>query len=275
MSDIIQLPTGLHRNVSENIYHARVPGLVSKSALDLVHRSPLHYRAWIDGAEEERSDALDFGSAFHCSMLEPDRFAREYAAEPDFGDCRKKDNKAARDDWRQSHAGAKLISLEDNTTIAAMVRSVRAHPLASKIIAEGQAEVTLRWKDADTGLECKARADYYVKHRRLVADIKTAADASKEAFRRAIVNYRYHVQDALYRAAFGAIGEPIEHFVFVVVEKTAPYAVAEYTLSSDGIQRGYAHATSDIAMLAECLRNDDWPGYPVTIQQLDLPPWAA
>lgn len=275
---IIDLAHGLHRGIPDDVYHQRHPGLASKSALDLIHRSPLHYKAWLDGAEGESSEALDFGRAFHCAMLEPDLFARSYYVEPDFGDCRFKEAKAKRDEWRKANPcpeNAVKLSREDGDAIKSMVKSVREHPLASRIISEGDVEVTLRWKDPDTGLECKSRADYYVRSRRLVADIKTSADASKEAFRRSIVNYRYHVQDALYRAGFGAIGQPIEHFVFVVVEKKAPFAVAEYTLTSDGIQRGYAHATADLAMLAECIRNNDFPGYPVTIQQLDLPPWAA
>jgi hypothetical protein len=133
----------------------------------------------------------------------------------------------------------------------------------------------LRWKDLETGLQCKTRADYYVAPRRMVADIKSAEDASYETFRRSVVKYRYHVQDALYRASFGAIGAPIDHFVFVVVEKKPPYAIATYTLDSDAIQRGYAHTVDGMHDMARCLREDSWPGYPVTIRSLDLPPWAA
>lgn len=279
---IAELPTGIHLGVPEADYHERVLGMVSKSALDHVHQSPAHYKAWIDGQVEETSPALDFGGAFHVALLEPERFVDTYTTMPRFDDLRgangrgtTKAYKEAVAAWRESNADKTPLSAEDMTTIERMVASVRAHPLASKMIRDGIPEVTLRWRDESTGLECRARADYYVRSRKMVVDVKTSRDASFTEFRRSVVNYRYHVQDALYRAAFGAVGEPIQHFVFVVIEKTPPYAVAVYTLDSDGIQRGYAHASQDIATLAECLRNDAYPGYPVTIQTLDLPPWAA
>lgn len=282
MKTILEYGAGLHLGVPHGVYHQRHAGLVSKSALDKLHRSPAHLKAWLDGAEEETSEALEFGGAFHCALLEPDRFASGYVVMPAFNEYRDKagrlstkEGKAKRDAWLEDHKGSTVIEAEDQSLMRAMVAAVHAHPLASKMIRDGVAEATLRWTDADTGLQCKARSDYYVKARRMVVDVKTATDAGSDAFRRSVANYRYHVQDALYRAAFAAIGEPIDHFVFVVVEKAPPHAVAIYTLDSDAIQRGYAHATNDIARLAECLRNDEWPGYPVTIQTLELPPWAA
>lgn len=279
---ITELPTGIHLGVPADVYHERVLGMVSKSALDHVHQSPSHYKAWIDGLVAEEGRALDFGGAFHVALLEPERFADTYTLMPRFDEHRdragKGSTKAFKEAvaaWRELNADKRTLDAEDMSTIERMVASVRAHPLASAMIRDGLPEVTLRWRDEETGLECRARADYYVRARRMVVDVKTSRDASFDEFRRSVVNYRYHVQDALYRGAFAAVGEPIQHFVFVVVEKAPPYAVAVYTLDSDGIQRGYAHARRDIATLAECLRNDAYPGYPMTIQTLDLPPWAA
>jgi len=266
--------SGIIRGVPSDVYHARQIGIASKSALDLVHRSPAHYKAWVDGAEEEPSDALTFGSAFHVALLEPDTFATRYAVEPDFGDCRRKENKAARDAWRAEHAGAEPLDATDARHIAGMVAAVRAHPLASRMIRGGEAEVTLRWIDEATGLPCKSRVDYYVPGRRLVVDAKSTRDASPEAFRKSVANFRYHVQDAFYREAFRACGAPIEHFAFIAVEKLPPYAVAVYALDPGAIARGQAAARTDLETLARCLQENTWPGYPAEIHTLDLPPWA-
>lgn len=276
MTSILEIPHGLHPSIPDDVYHQPHLGLVSKSALDLVHRSLAHYQAWICGAlPPAQSDALDFGSAFHCALLEPDRFARAYAAEPEFGDCRNKENKARRDAWRAEHAGATLISQDTETAIRGMVRAVHEHPIAGKAVRDGVPELTVRWKDQITGLECKSRADYYVAARRMVVDVKTTADASPAAFRKSIANYRYHVQDALYRAGFATVGEPIQHFVFVVVEKTPPHAIATYVLDIDAIRTGHEHASRDMAQLAQAVERNEFPGYPVGIQMLNLPPWAA
>jgi len=276
MKSILDLPQGLHMAVPEDVYHQRHLGLVSKGALDRLKRSPIHYKAWIDGvANDETGPALDFGKAFHCAGLEPDRFASSYAVEPAWGDCRKTENKTKRDEWRSKNENRVLLAPEDADAIQAMVKAVHSHPLASKMVRDGAPEVTVRWRDEETGLQCKTRADYYVATRRMVVDLKSATDASYEAFRKSVTNYRYHVQDALYRAGFGAIGMPVDHFVFVVVEKTPPHAVAIYTLDSEAIQKGYARCRDGMADMAQCLRDDAWPGYPPTIRSLDLPPWAA
>lgn len=265
---------GIHRGVPSDVYHVRQIGVASKSALDLVHRSPAHYKAWVDGADEEPSEALEFGSAFHCALLEPDDFARRYAVEPDFGDCRRKENKAARDAWRAEHANALSLSAEWAEAISGMCRAVRAHPLAGRMLVGGDAEVTLRWVDESTGLPCKARVDYHVRGRRLVVDAKSTMDASPAAFRKSVANFRYHVQDAMYREAFRACGEPIEHFAFIAVEKRAPYAVAVYMLDADAVQRGHVAMRTDLETLARCMREQTWPGYPAEIHTLNLPPWA-
>ena len=156
-----------------------------------------------------------------------------------------------------------------------LVKAVRAHRLAGRMIRNGEAELTVRWRDADTGLECKCRADYYVPSLRMVADVKSTLDASHDAFRRDVVKYRYHVQDALYRAGFAAADARIEHFAFIAVEKAPPYAVAVYTLDSFGVEKGHIAARLNIERLAECLKTNTWPGYSAEIQELHLPPWAA
>jgi exodeoxyribonuclease VIII len=269
------LAPGLYPNVPFDAYLARELGMVSKSALDLVHRSLAHYKAYIDGAEEESTPAFAFGSAFHCALLEPDRFAAAYAVEPDFGDLRTKIGKAARDEWRAEHVGALPLSDYDARMIAGMVGAVRSHPLAGKMIRDGEAEVTVRWKDAETGLQCKSRADYYVSRLGMVLDVKSTQNASEREFKRDVAKYRYFVQDALYRAGFAAVGAPIKHFVFVAVEKSPPFGVATFSLNMDGVAMGNEQARRGMTALANAMQSNEWPGYPVGIQQLDVPPWAA
>lgn len=274
--NMLELSPGFYRGVPNEVYHARHVGLASKSALDHVNRSSMHYKWWVDGGEEEETPALAFGSAFHCALLEPDRWCTSYCVVPDFGDCRFKINKAARDEWRRDHAGWTEITFEDAKAIDGMVAAVRAHPLAGKMIRDGEAEITLRWNDEETGLPCKCRADYYVRRLSMAVDFKSAIDARKAAFRKAVSNYGYHRQDGFYRSGFAAIEAPIKHFVFVVVEKAAPHAVAIYTLGANALARGRASVREDLAALGASVKANEWSGYPTSIQELDdLPPWAA
>jgi hypothetical protein len=276
MSDLLSLPDGVHPNVSDKIYHQRHLGVVSKSVCDLIDRSPAHYKAWVDGvAEDDSTPALELGRAFHCALLEPDRFLETYTAEPDFGDCRKADNKKRRDEWRAEHAGFEMLSEEAFRSVEGMAASARKHPLAKQMIQNGKSELTLKWTDQETGLTCKSRLDYYVESHAMILDAKSCLDARESKFKRDIVNYRYFVQDALYRSAALELFLPVKHFVFIAIEKSPPFAVATYTLDAEGIAKGYGAARANINMLAFCKKTETWPGYPVEIRELSLPPWAA
>lgn len=266
---------GLHYNISHAAYHERRLGLVSKSALDLVHRSPLHYKNWVEGQDEEQTPALFFGSAFHCALLEPERYAATYAVEPDFGDCRFKANKQDRDDWRAANGHKTPIPEDMGDNIAAMVEAVRKHPLAGRIINGGKSEVTARWIDEATGLECKCRADYFVEKKAMVADVKSTLDARRDAFRKDVAKYTYHWQDALYREGFKAAGAEVRHFVFIAVEKVKPHALAIYALDPEAVIHGATSVRSTINTLAECVKSGKFPGYSESIQSIDTPPWAA
>jgi hypothetical protein len=273
---ILDLSVGIHRSVPPTVYHERHLGLVSRSALEQMQRSAAHYKAWVDGTvEDEETPALIFGAAFHCAMLEPQRYETDYAVEPSFGDCRKTANKEARDAWRREHAGATWLPIEDARAITGMVKAVHSHPLASKMVRDGEPELTVRWQDDETGLPCKARSDYYVERLGMVADFKSSLDASPEAFRKEIVKRRYHRQYAFYRDGFAAVGAAAAHFVFVVVEKSPPYAIGIYTLDEQGVALGHSQVHALMRDMRDCLDKKAWPGFPATIRTLDLPPWAA
>jgi len=250
-------------------YHRRERGVVSKSALDQVHRSPRHYLAWLDGAAETTPE-MAFGSAFHVATLEPERFGAEYAAKPADMSFATREGKA----WRAEHEGRVILTAEDGERIAGMAAAVRAHPIAGPLLRGGNAEVTLRWTD-DTGLRCQARNDYWRPDLRVAADLKSTRCAAARDFARSVAEYRYHVQHAFYADGFAACGQPLDHFIFIAVEKTPPYLVAVYELDADSVAKGVTAYREDLDTLARCLREDTFPGYPETIQALTLPGWAA
>jgi exodeoxyribonuclease VIII len=68
---------GVYPNLTNEEYHGG-PG-ISKSGLDLIHRSPLHYRAAKTAANDnEPTAAQAIGTAFHSLLLEPESFAQLY-----------------------------------------------------------------------------------------------------------------------------------------------------------------------------------------------------
>jgi len=264
--------TGIVIGVPAEIYHRRQLNTVSKSALDLVERSPAHYWAWINGLERRETPALKFGHAWHMAILEPQRFSEAYAVAPKFSG---KGMKARKEAWLMENADKLSLSEDDERDILGMLESVMCHPAASRLVLEGVSEVTLRWKDPITGLACKSRADYWVKSKRFAVDLKSTEDASEDAFARSVYKWGYHKQDALYRAGFLACGEPINHFAIIAIEKEPPYAVAVYTLDEDAVTKGYEAARRDISRLDECIKANHFPSYSDGVRSLSLPHWAA
>ena len=69
------MKTGIYPNISNEDYHASEG--ISKSGLDMINKSPASY-IWQKSAptDDSKTGPLDFGTAFHCLLLEPDEFKR-------------------------------------------------------------------------------------------------------------------------------------------------------------------------------------------------------
>lgn len=68
---------GVYEGIPNAEYHGG-PG-ISKSGLDLVHRSPLHFNAVMTAANDRTpTPAQDLGTAVHMAILEPSEFAKTY-----------------------------------------------------------------------------------------------------------------------------------------------------------------------------------------------------
>ena len=105
--------------------------------------------------------------------------------------------------------------------------------------------------------------------------MKSTADASPEEFARSIAKYRYHVQDAFYSEGYyQATGQWPRGFVFIAVEKTAPYAVACYSLDDDAKAYGRELFQRDLETLLEAEKSQEWTAYSQEIETLSLPAWA-
>lgn len=251
-------------------YHARPE--VSKSGLDQVRRSPLHYWSRYlnpDRAIEPPTPAMILGSALHARVLEPHLFADEYIVAPEGIDRRTKEGKLRWADFEAEAEGRTVLKVEDAAQIEAMAAAVHRHPAASLVLRlPGKCEQSYFWKDEASGEQCKCRPDWHSDDRRIIADVKTTEDASPKGFAKSVIKYRYHVQAAFYSQGIGA-----EQFLFIAVEKKPPYAVAVYATPPELIERGQSESAEDLRLLATCRATNKWPGYGDEIQALTLPAW--
>ena len=259
-------------------YHAHPA--ISKSHLDLIARSPLHYWArYIDPKRTipEPTPAMRLGSALHTHVLELHKWDREYAVAPHGIDRRTKAGKEAFAAFESDAAGKTVLSRDEADHVMHMGRSILSHPAAAMLLnLPGEAETTHMWTDAATGLECKCRPDWLTSDGAIVVDLKTTKSAKVQEFKRSVADYRYHVQAAWYLHGLEqATGKRPEQFIFVCVESTWPHATAVYAADAEMVDRGYQQAMHDLARLAECRAADHWPSYSDQIEMISLPAWMT
>lgn len=246
------------------IYHST--RALSKSGLDQFRKSPAHFRAWQDGiTRNESSPALEFGTAAHMAVLEPELFILKYAKFS--GDKRSKDGKAA---WENIiYSGYTPLTEEQWECVNSVAASVHAHHGAAKLIDRikpGRFEVSAF--DNWMGVKVKARIDGLAED--YIIDLKTTQDASPFAFAKSCAQFRYHVQAAWYQRITG-----INRFIFIAVEKESPYAVACYELDQQAIDLGISIIEEQLRTFNECQALNSWPSYSSWIETISLPAWAA
>jgi len=272
------------RELSNEAYHADTSA-ISKSGLDLIHRSPAHYyAAKLDPdrpAEKKDTPALRFGRAFHTLVLEPDLFFQEYAVLPEKVDRRTKAGKEAWAEFEAELGGREALTAEDGQRLGAMAAAVRAHPAAKLLLSDGVAEQSAVWDDFMTGARCKCRMDWWRGRRgrgpqRIAVDLKTTLNASRFAFRKSVVDYRYHVQAAFYSDGWKAVtDDEVRAFLLIAVEKDPPYGVAVYQLDEELVEAGRRAYMADLALYASCVERGEWPAYSSEVEVLDAPAWMT
>jgi hypothetical protein len=268
---ISTLADGFHPDLPADQYFALER--LSVSGAKQLLKSPLHYLTDRTSPRAETA-ALRMGSALHCAVLEPEKYALEYATAPE---CDRR-TKAGKELWAEFQAqaeGRTVLSAAEAEPVQMMANSIKAHPLAPKLITGGQAEISMTWTDPATGIPCKARADYYKPESGAIIDLKTCTDASPQGFARQALNFGYHMQGAAYLSGANELGAKVTDFVIVAIEKSPPYAIGIYRLSDAHLQLGHLRWLEACERYKECTETGQWPGYSDSITELELPTWAA
>ena len=275
------MTTSIISGMSNADYHAHPA--VSKSGLDKINRSVAHFLLPPKKDElntEKAMPALEFGTAVHTEVLEG-KLDSEYCIAPT---CKRQKN-VDKATWAEyfdylKQSGLKKITQEDYNKIKAIDKAVKEHPLAGNMFRDkrGQAEVSFFWKEK--GIPARCRPDWIipdetpVRNRCVVIDLKTTDNAKPESFQSSIRRWRYHVQAGWYCRGIQQCLETPTEWMFVTVEKQAPYNVAIYTLSDADIKKGLDEGIEDLLKLKDYYDSPEggrWAGYPPIVQEIALP----
>jgi hypothetical protein len=240
-------------------YHADTSKL-SASMLAIFRESPAKYHATYVAetiAKPPATDAMRFGSAFHCAVLEPERFAIEYHAEPGISDKRTKKWAAMVD----SVPDKVCLAYTEMETIAGMADAVWHHDMAVQILAaDAIIEEPVYW--VENGINSKCKPDILIADKdggvALDVDLKSCSDSSPRAFRKSGFNYGYFRASDWYRRGVEATTGLRHRRLFIAVCKSPPYDVWVYDCREADLDEAREQNDKDLAWLATCRESGVW-----------------
>jgi exodeoxyribonuclease VIII len=249
-------------------YHAN-PAIGSSSIKELLV-SPMHYKYAIDNPTEP-TPAMRFGTAVHTAILEPETFQSRVVVEPKFEGT---GSRAKKEEWRLLNEGKQIVTSDQMADLLLILKSLKGHDLARKLLSGGHAEQSYFDICPDTGLARKARADF-LKDEHTIIDVKTTASAKPEDFAKSIANFGYHISAAYYLDVVGSVlNKKFDEFMIIAIESSAPYGISVHLLDEDAISAGRFLYKKALRTLKECKDKNIYPGYPEKILTTSLPPWA-
>lgn len=262
---------GLFPDIANEDYHnwEKYPAVSSTMLRMIRKQSPLHVKTVMDGKHKKETKPMEFGDISHKIILNNE--VDSLILQPIDISVRRG---SRWETFKAAHPGKTIVSSDQLNNVIEMVKPIKEKKLANDIIENCTGvELSGFWESPHHGFNCKMRTDIINKDMQLIADYKTTADASPEAFSRHFFKYGYDVQAAWYLQGIKAITGISYEFVLIVQEKEPPYEVACAYVSPEIIEIGRTKIAWASQLFEKCLKEDDWPGYP-EMYAIQMQGWA-
>ena len=252
---------------------------LNHSVLKQIHRSPAHARLTMDRVTESTEYQI-VGQVLHTAILEPHEIGARYAVIPEEeildgiqGYQRPKSSKkykAAVKKFSQLNEGKMLVSDEDFSRIVMLSEAIIDLGLLND--KHYHNEVSLVWRDEETGIWCKGRIDRLSMdddgHPTKILDIKKHDD--NRDFSYAIRRFKYHSQLAFYQSGVYSLTGMLPDPHIMKVETSPPFIIHCAPLAARAVQLGWEKNREGMSLLLDCQASGDWPG-PECPDSWDLP----
>lgn len=291
-------------DISNKEYHEG-PGISSSDIKEVINGT---LASWIakKNSKSLPTESQIKGTAIHTYILERDKFWLRYCKESEYPQAPARNTKEGKeayakwqndtgnteaklesDEWKVEYVKwafpefTKDIVTDKNLEMLKNIEaSIQAHPDLSKLLSQGESEVSYYWIHPKYDLLCKARADKLNYDFPCIPDLKSCLDASPDAFEANISNYDYHVSAFWY--LFGAkivFGYDFENFVYVPIEKDAPHQVTLYPADEGSLSVAEGLCEAGLIIISDYVKTlnegkTPWTGHSRVIKSLGVKPWA-
>jgi len=237
---------------------------VNASALKEFAKSPAHYGAYLT-REPVKKSAFDIGTLTHSLILEGQQNWEIVEG--------RRNGTAVKEKIAEVEASGKIaIKPGEDVDIIKMAESVKANRYGKKLgVDPERAELCAFVECPETGLTLKAKFDYAPEKGNVCYDLKTAQSAKPNKFKWSAIDFGYDIQCAHYLHVAKLAGCQYEHFIFVVVEKSAPYITTAFILDDESMERAndrYFSLLHDFKKARES--NDFSAGYTDELVELSI-----
>ena len=218
----------------------------------------------------KQTKAMADGTAVHAFFLERDKFDTDFVVKP--ADMRL--NTKAGKEWALEHQSKIIIDSELGNNLYEMEKSFMDSPAKLIYDIKGQTELSYFWDDLGT-IKGKCRPDWLSDDGSIVVDIKTTTDASPRGFQKSISTWGYHLQLGWYLRGLRKLGLPAEQFIFIAIEKTAPFCVGVYSADQNMINFAMKELDQLMPEIQTAMVSNEFPDYTPEITSIGLPPWMT
>lgn len=262
------------RGESNAEYHA-CNRTVSKSGFWCFHsQGPAAFRdRYVDRvAHPEQSASLSHGTLLHSWLETGDEFWQGVVAPP--SGTVTATGRLGKDAYAwhaETCPDLTLVSPAELAQLRLEVEALQSDPAVADILAGREdAEVSCRFNVED--FPCRCRPDLISNGR--VVDLKTTKETNlSRSWWRAVMNYGYHMQDALYQTgAEACLGLEPRPLIFLVVSTQPPHEVMVCTLPPRLCAVGHTALSQTIAEVRLRLDTACWlPNHSGEITELEIP----
>jgi hypothetical protein len=224
----MSLDNFIKKLVDDSFYYSDYE-FVTNSQLGLIKKDVRTYKMMRDYPELRKETLpMIFGRAYHVAMLEPNEFNDKVLV---FNSATRT-TKGYKDFKADNPKAPTIILQKEYDKIMYMQDVLFSHNEVKDLLQkEGEREIANAWKDEDTNVFCKGKADY--RNGKTLIDLKTTGDGSHWGFSNSCKKYGYDRQSAFYMDGFGC-----DEFVFITQEKERPYNVSIFYAGDEFIERG-------------------------------------
>ena len=250
-------------------YHSREE-MGSTNVKKAILGSAEDFKYSVSGPPSKSTSAMDEGSAVHCRLGEPHLFSRDFASKPKGMSFVSKEGKA----WKAANKEKTIISAEFAEDLKTIEQKFLDSPAAKYYEAEGDVEKSFFWDIEGNDRGGKCRPDWISKDRKTIVDLKTTISAERKSFQRSIMNYGYHISAAWYMWGVElATGIKPEEFIWVAIEKKAPFGIGVYKADTELLQYGSELCEEALIKINEWDRTNYYPSHTEGVESIGLPPW--